>query len=101
MMGLEHSLAFSAVLFVIGLGGLILNRQNVFVQFIALQIMMLAGFMNLLAFSTALNDLAGLVFALLVLVISAAQAAVGICVIALFRQDHDQRDTKTAGVGTG
>ena len=84
MIGLEHYLTVAATLFVIGIFGLFLNRKNVIILLMSIELMLLAVNINLVAFSSFLGDLVGQVFALLVLAIAAAEAAIGLAVIVVY-----------------
>jgi len=84
MVGLEHYLAVAAALFVIGIFGLFLNRKNVIVLLMSIELILLAVNINLVAFSTALGDLAGQVFTLFVLTVAAAEAAIGLAILVSF-----------------
>ena len=75
--GLTHYLTVAAVLFTLGVVGIFLNRKNVIIILMAIELMLLAVNINLVAFSTYLNDMVGQVFAMLVLTVAAAEAAIG------------------------
>lgn len=86
MVGLAHYLSVAAVLFTLGVFGIFLNRKNVIVILMSIELILLAVNINLVAFSVHHQDLAGQVFALLVLAIAAAEAAIGLAiVVACFR----------------
>ena len=78
MIGLEHYLAVAATLFIIGVFGLFLNRKNVIILLMSIELMLLAVNINLVAFSSFLGDLVGQVFTLFVLTVAAAEAAIGL-----------------------
>jgi NADH-quinone oxidoreductase subunit K len=84
MVGLEHYLTVAATLFVIGIFGLFLNRKNVIVLLMSIELMLLAVNINLVAFSSFLNDLVGQVFTLFVLTVAAAEAAIGLAILVSF-----------------
>jgi NADH-quinone oxidoreductase subunit K len=84
MIGLEHYLTVAAVLFVIGIFGLFLNRKNVIILLMSVELMLLSVNINLVAFSTHLNDMAGQVFTLFVLTVAAAEAAIGLAILVCF-----------------
>ncbi len=84
MIGLGHYLAVGAVLFVLGVFGIFLNRKNIIVILMAIELILLAVNINLVAFSTHLNDITGQVFALLVLTVAAAEAAIGLAILVVF-----------------
>lgn len=82
--GLEHYLALAAVLFTLGILGIFLNRKNVIIILMSIELILLAANINLVAFSVHLQDLTGQVFTLLVLAIAAAEAAIGLAVIMVY-----------------
>ena len=82
--GLGHFLTIAAILFSLGLFGIFLNRKNVIVILMSVELMLLAVNINLVAFSAFLNDLAGQVFALFVLTVAAAEAAIGLAILVVF-----------------
>ena len=86
MVGLEHYLAVAAALFVIGIFGLFLNRKNVIILLMAIELMLLAVNMNFVAFSHYLHDTAGQVFVFFILTVAAAESAIGLAILViLFR----------------
>ena len=82
--GLGHYLTVAAILFALGLFGIFLNRKNVIVILMSIELMLLAVTINLVAFSAELNDLVGQVFALFVLTVAAAETAVGLAVLVVY-----------------
>ncbi len=88
--GLGHYLSVAAVLFAIGMAGIFLNRKNVIVILMSIELMLLAVNINFVAFSQFLGDLTGQVFAFMVLTVAAAEAAVGLAIlVAFFRNRGD------------
>lgn len=88
--GLGHYLSVSAILFAIGMAGIFLNRKNVIVILMSIELMLLSVNINLVAFSQFLGDLTGQVFAFMVLTVAAAEAAVGLAIlVAYFRNRGD------------
>jgi NADH-quinone oxidoreductase subunit K len=84
--GLSHYLTVAAILFTLGVFGIFLNRKNVIVILMSIELMLLAVNINLIAFSAHLNDLVGQVFTMFVLTVAAAEAAVGLAILmAYFR----------------
>ena len=79
--GLGHYLTLAAVLFTIGIFGIFLNRKNVIVILMSIELILLAVNINLVAFSAFLGDLVGQVFALLVLTVAAGEAAIGLAIL--------------------
>ena len=82
--GLGHYLAVAAVLFTLGILGIFLNRKNVIIILMSVELILLAVNINFVAFSTFLGDIVGQVFALLVLTVAAAEAAIGLAVRVVF-----------------
>lgn len=86
MVGLEHYLVVAAALFTIGVAGIILNRKNIIVILMSVEIILLSVNLNLVAFSSFSHDLTGQVFALFILTVAAAEAAIGLAIlVAYFR----------------
>ncbi len=86
--GLGHYLTVGAVLFTLGVFGIFLNRKNVIVILMAVELILLAVNLNLVAFSSFLNDLTGQIFALLVLTVAAAEAAIGLAILVVFYRNR-------------
>ncbi len=82
--GLGHYLTVAAILFTLGVFGIFLNRKNVIIILMSIELILLAVNINLVAFSTHLGDLTGQIFALLVLAIAAAEAAIGLAIIVVY-----------------
>ncbi len=82
--GLGHYLAVAAVLFTIGVFGIFVNRKNIIVILMSVELMLLAVNINLVAFSAYLHDGVGQVFAMFVLTVAAAAAAVGLAILVTF-----------------
>ena len=82
--GLNHFLTVAAVLFTLGVLGIFLNRKNVIVILMSVELILLSVNINLVAFSTHLNDIVGQVFALLVLTVAAAEAAIGLAILVVY-----------------
>ena len=82
--GLAHYLSVAAVLFTLGIFGIFLNRKNVIIILMSVELMLLAVNINLVTFSAELNDLVGQVFAMFVLTVAAAEAAVGLAILVIF-----------------
>ena len=82
--GLSHYLSVAAVLFTLGIFGIFLNRKNVIIILMSVELMLLAVNINLVAFSAELSDLVGQVFAMFVLTVAAAEAAVGLAILVIF-----------------
>ena len=86
--GLHHYLVVAAMLFTLGVFGIFLNRKNVIVILMSVELILLAVNINLVAFSTHLNDIVGQVFALLVLTVAAAEAAIGLAILVVFYRNR-------------
>jgi len=84
VVSLGHYLAVSAMLLVLGVFGIFLNRKNVIVIFMSIELILLAVNLNLVAFSASLGDLAGQVFAMFVLTVAAAEAAIGLAILVIY-----------------
>ena len=82
--GLEHYLVVAAVLFTLGIFGIFLNRKNVIVILMSVELILLAVNLNFVAFSSFLNDIVGQIFALLVLTVAAAEAAIGLAILVVY-----------------
>ncbi|NNM75435.1 NADH-quinone oxidoreductase subunit NuoK [Sphingomonas sp. ID1715] len=84
MIGLNHFLTVSAILFVLGVLGIFLNRKNVIVILMAIELILLAVNINLVAFSAYLGDLVGQIFAMFVLTVAAGEAAIGLAILVIY-----------------
>lgn len=82
--GLGHYLSVAAILFALGVFGIFLNRKNVIVILMSVELMLLAVNINLVAFSVHLRDLVGQVFAMFVLTVAAAEAAIGLAILVTY-----------------
>ena len=87
-MGIEvslgHYLVVSAILLVLGIFGIFLNRKNVIIILMSIELMLLAVNINFVAFSSFLNDLVGQIFAMFVLTVAAAEAAIGLAILVVY-----------------
>ena len=86
--GLGHYLAVAAILFTLGILGIFINRKNVIVILMSVELILLAVNINLVSFSSFLGDLVGQVFALLVLTVAAAEAAIGLAILVVFYRNR-------------
>ena len=84
MIGIEHFVVVSSILFVLGVLGIFLNRKNVIVILMAIELILLAVNINLVAFSAFLGDLTGQIFAMFVLTVAAGEAAIGLAILVIF-----------------
>ena len=84
MFGQSHYLAVTAILFVTGIFGIFVNRKNVIIILMSIELMLLAVNINMVAFSAYLGDLVGQVFTLFILTVAAAEAAIGLAILVCF-----------------
>jgi NADH-quinone oxidoreductase subunit K len=88
VIGLSHYLTVAAILFTIGVFGIFINRKNVIVILMSVELILLAVNLNLVAFSSFLGDLVGQIFALLVLTVAAAEASIGLAILVVFYRNR-------------
>ena len=86
--GLSHYLTVAAIVFTIGVLGIFLNRKNVIIILMMIELILLSVNINLVAFSAFLGDLVGQVFALVVLTVAAAEAAIGLAILVVFYRNR-------------
>ena len=86
--GLGHYLTVAAILFTLGVFGIFINRKNVIVILMSVELILLAVNINFVAFSTFSGDLVGQIFALLVLTVAAAEAAIGLAILVVFYRNR-------------
>ncbi|MGX1788666.1 NADH-quinone oxidoreductase subunit NuoK [Bosea sp. CRIB-10] len=84
MVGLGSYLAVAAILFTLGVLGIFINRKNVIVILMSIELILLSVNINFVAFSSFLNDIVGQVFAMLVLTVAAAEAAIGLAILVVY-----------------
>jgi NADH-quinone oxidoreductase subunit K len=84
IIGLTHYLIVAAMLFTLGVAGIILNRKNIIIILMSVELILLSVNINLVAFSAFLSDLTGQVFSLLILTVAAAEAAIGLAVLVTY-----------------
>lgn len=82
--GLSHYLILAGILFTIGVFGIFLNRKNVIIILMSIELMLLAVNINFVAFSSFLHDLTGQIFAMFILTVAAAEAAIGLAILVVF-----------------
>lgn len=82
--GLGHYLTVAAILFTLGVFGIFLNRKNVIIIMMSIELMLLAVNVNLVAFSSFLHDMVGQIFTLFILTVAAAEAAIGLAILVVF-----------------
>ena len=88
MIGIEHYLTTASILFVIGIFGLFLNRKNVIILLMSIELMLLAVNINFIAFSHYLGDLSGQIFVFFILTVAAAESAIGLAIIILIFRNY-------------
>lgn len=101
MIQLEHYITVAACLFVIGIFGIFLNRKNIIIILMSIELMLLAVNINLVAFSSFSGDLVGQVFTMFVLTVAAAEAAVGLAILVVFYRNRGTIDVEDANVMKG
>ena len=84
MIGITHYLVVSAILFTLGVLGIFMNRKNLIVILMAIELILLAVNLNFVAFSAFLGDLVGQVFAMFVLTVAAGEAAIGLAILVIY-----------------
>ena len=93
---LGHYLSIAAVLFTLGIFGIFLNRKNVIIILMSIELMLLAVNINLIAFSSFLHDLKGQIFAMLILTVAAAEAAIGLAILVAFYRNRGSIEVEDA-----
>ena len=101
MIGLPHYLALGAILFTIGVFGIFVNRKNVIIILMSIELILLAVNINFVAFSAYLHDIAGQIMAMFVLTVAAAEAAVGLAVLVTFFRNRGDIAVDDASVMKG
>ena len=101
MVGLGSYLAVAAILFTLGVLGIFINRKNVIVILMSVELILLSVNINFVAFSSFLNDIVGQVFALLVLTVAAAEAAIGLAILVVYFRNRGTIEVEDANVMKG
>ena len=99
--GLNNYLVVAAILFTLGIAGIILNRKNIIVILMSVELILLSVNINLVAFSTQLNDITGQVFALFVLTVAAAESAIGLAILVVFFRNRGTIQVEDVNVMKG
>jgi NADH-quinone oxidoreductase subunit K len=99
--GVGHYLFVSAVLLVLGIFGIFLNRKNVIVIMMSIELILLAVNINLVAFSAALGDLVGQVLAMFVLTVAAAEAAIGLAIVVIYFRNRGSIEVEDVNLMKG
>jgi NADH-quinone oxidoreductase subunit K len=84
VIGLGHYLSVAAILFTLGIFGIFLNRKNIIVILMSIELILLSVNINFVAFSSFMGDIAGQIFALLILTVAAAEAAIGLAILVVY-----------------
>jgi len=92
--GLGHYLTLAAIIFTIGIIGLFLNRKNIIVILMSIELILLAVNINLVSFSIFLNDISGQIFTLFILTVAAAEAAIGLAIIVVYYRNSSTIDVE-------
>ena len=101
MIGLPQYLTVAAILFTIGVFGIVVNRKNVILILMSIELILLAVNINFVAFSTYLNDISGQIMAMFVLTVAAAEAAVGLAILVTFFRNRGDIAVDDASVMKG
>jgi NADH-quinone oxidoreductase subunit K len=99
--GLTHYLAVAAIVFTIGVLGIFLNRRNVIIILMSIELILLSVNINFVAFSAYLHDLAGQIFALFVLTVAAAEAAIGLAILVVYFRNRGSIAVETVNLMKG
>lgn len=101
MIGLTHYLVVGAIMFVTGIFGIFVNRKNVIIILMSIELILLAVNINFVAFSTYLNEISGQIMAMFVLTVAAAEAAVGLAILVTFFRNRGDIAVDDASVMKG
>jgi NADH-quinone oxidoreductase subunit K len=99
--GLGHYLTVSAILLVIGVFGIFINRKNIIIILMSVELILLAVNINLVAFSSALNDLTGQIFAMFILTVAAAEAAIGLAILVVYFRNRGSIEVEDVNLMKG
>ena len=99
--GLGHFLTVAAILFTLGILGIFLNRKNVFIILMSIELILLSVNINLVSFSAFLGDMVGQVFALFVLTVAAAEAAIGLAILVVYFRNRGSIDVEDVSMMKG
>ena len=92
--GLGHYLTLGAIIFSIGIAGIFLNRKNIIVILMSIELILLSVNINLVSFSIFLNDITGQIFALFILTVAAAESAIGLAIIVVYYRNTSTIDVE-------
>jgi len=99
--GLAHYLTVAAVLFTLGIFGIFLNRKNVIIILMSIELILLAVNINFVAFSSFLHDLVGQIFAMFVLTVAAAEAAIGLAILVVYFRNRGTIEVEAVNLMKG
>jgi NADH-quinone oxidoreductase subunit K len=99
--GISHYLTVAAILFTLGVFGIFLNRKNIIIILMSIELMLLAVNINLIAFSAELGDLTGQIFAMFVLTVAAAEAAIGLAILVAFFRNRGSIEVEDVNLMKG
>ena len=99
--GLSHYLTVAAILFMLGIFGIFLNRKNVIIILMSVELLLLAVNINFVAFSAFLQDLVGQIFAMFVLTVAAAEAAIGLAILVVYFRNRGSIEVEDINVMHG
>jgi NADH-quinone oxidoreductase subunit K len=88
VIGLGHYLSVAAILFTLGIFGIFLNRKNIIIILMSIELILLSVNINFVAFSSFMGDIAGQIFALLILTVAAAEAAIGLAILVVYYRNR-------------
>ena len=98
---LTHFLSLAAILFVIGIVGIFINRKNIIVILMCIELMLLAVNLNMVAFSSFLGDLTGQIFTFFILTVAAAEVSIGLAILTIFFRNRGSVEVDTADMMKG
>ena len=99
--GLGHYLSVAAILFTLGIFGIFLNRKNIIITLMSVELILLAVNINLVAFSAFLGDIVGQVYALIVLTVAAAEAAIGLAILVAYYRNRGSIEVENVNLMKG
>ena len=99
--GLGHYLTVAAILFTLGIVGIFINRKNVIIILMSIELILLAVNINFVAFSSFLHDLVGQVFALFILTVAAAEAAIGLAILSIYFRNRGSIEVEDVNLMKG
>ena len=101
VIGLSHYLTVAAILFTVGVFGIFLNRKNVIIILMSVELILLSVNINLVAFSSFLGDMVGQVFAMFILTVAAAEAAIGLAILVVYFRNRGSIEVEDLNVMKG